>query len=260
MEQYSLEPTQWNIIYDGKEMQAIGSRRLYEFIIYLISKPLKNTKTRYKLIEDQLTKIFPLPKKLDAIYHYLRSREFSFSKYILKLIDEQFLEAYLSKWKILDRIRIIWSSFEDGISAETSRYGNQCLIKVDLYKFISWNDDMKVSGGSTIGNNGCDTVLSCLLFTISHEICHCLLQLASPTIIDGNNIIMRSKDPFVHKKMLKKYNDKSILDNGEVLFVFGQRSGEFGPYNGIETIGGHQGMFMQLLEGRFGQKQPSHSL
>eukprot|EP00944_MAST-04C_sp_MAST-4C-sp1_P002841 g2841.t1 len=260
MEHYSLKATQWTIQYDGKQMQAIGSRRLYEFILYLISNPLENTKNRYKAIEQQLAKLFPLPKKPDAIYHYLRTREYAISKYLVKMTDEHFLDAYLSKWKILDRIRIIWSSFESGVSASTSRYGNQCLIKVDLYKFVLWLDDLKVAGGASIGSNGCQSVLGCILYTVCHEVCHCLLQMASPTILDGENIVMRSKDPFLHNKMLKKYNDKSILDSGEVVFVFGQRSGEFGAYNGIETDGGHRGVFMQLLEFRFGQKQPSHSL
>ena len=260
MEKYPLESTQWKIQYNGKKMQAIGSRRLYEFIVYLISNPLENTKNRYKSIEQQLAKLFLVPKKPDAVYHYLRSHEYAFSKYIVKLIDEQFLDAYLTKWKILDRIRLIWSSFEHGISAETSRYGIQCLIKLDLFKFTSWSDDLKVAGGASIGSNDCQSVLGCILYTVCHEICHCLLQLASPTIVDGNDIIMRSKDAFVHQKMLIKYSDKSILDNGEVVFVFGQRSGEFGAYNGIETDGGHRGVFMQLLEFRFGQKQPNHSL
>ena len=83
--------------------------------------------------------------------------------------------------------------------------------------------------------------------------------MASPTILDGNKIIMRSKDFFEHKEMKKKYEDKAYL-NGHPLFVFGQKSNEFGPYDGQETGGGHKGIFMQILEGRFGQKIAQHNL
>ena len=60
--------------------------------------------------------------------------------------------------------------------------------------------------------------------------------MASPVILHGNKIIMRSKDIFEHKEMKKTYEDKAYL-NGQPLFAFGQKSDEFGPYDGQETGG-----------------------
>ena len=97
MEQYPLETSEWEIKYEGKYMKAIGSRRMFEFILYLAKHPLKEHQKRYKSIEKKLNKIFHLPKTPGTIYHYLLNKEYMLSKYMVKMIDAQFLDGYLAK-------------------------------------------------------------------------------------------------------------------------------------------------------------------
>ena len=192
----------WDIYYNNKCMKATGNRRLFDFIKYLASTPLDNIPARYQRIEQQLDKIFVLPQRPADVYEYLVQKEYKLSKYMIRYIDEEFLDSKLKELNIVDNIQIIFSSFKNGSSASAERYGSHSLIRLDLFKFISWVDDLKVAQGTSIGNNGCKSVLGCILRTVAHECVHAILVLSIDTIIDNDKIIVRDKDFFKHIEMV----------------------------------------------------------
>jgi len=248
----------WDIFYNDKCMKAIGNRKLYDFLRYLASTPLEQIQQRYKRIEKKLEKLFVLPSTPADRYKYLVKNEYMLSKYMIKHIDEEFLNGKLKQFGIVDDIQIIFDSFTKGTSASTSRYGRHCLIRLDLYKYLAWEDRMNVFNAVSIGQNGCNNVLSCILKTVAHEVCHCLLQLGTPIILDGDKIIIRSKDPFKHMEMIKIYKDTSFINN-QPHFTFGQVKNEFGLFDGNQTVN-HMSFFMKILQNRFGQSIAEHSL
>ena len=156
---------------------------------------------------------------------------------------------------------MIWASQEQGVSASTMRYGNHCIIKVNLYSFVSWIENLKVKQGKSIGNNSCASIFDCIVKTVAHEIVHAILQIGSPCIIDTDTkeILMRSKDQVEHYKLKKKYKDSAYIENYPY-FVFGQTHEGPGSQQGKGAPGGHYNTFMTILINIFGQQIPQHNL
>ena len=254
-----LQTSKWEMTYRGKRVIAIGNKKMYDWLHYLANTPLENIPKRYKFIENAIGDLLNIPKRPLDTYEYLLSKEFMLSKYMVRYIDRQFLDSKLSELNILDDFQMIFDSFSGGTSASTSIYGKHVLIKIDVFKFVNWIDTMHVHKAKSIGN-GCSHIIACMLKTLCHEMVHGLLQKFTPTILDehGRSVVIRSKNPFEHQKMLESYSDRSFV-NGKPHFVFGQVKNEFQIFDGNQTPGGHMSFFMRILKNRFGQTVAEHT-
>jgi len=257
--------TEWKLKFRKKIMLAYGDRRMYELIKYLACTPIRDHKEKYEKVRDEVEGIFwEKNVSTDVVYNLLKEQEYTVGRLIILLIDRYFLDSTLYTWGELDRIQLIWGSHDSGVSASTMRYGSHCLIKVNLFAFVSWIETLKVKKGTSIGNNNCKAIIDCIVHTVAHEMTHCFLQLGTPAIVDSKKgeILIREKDPFLHLKMTKKYKDNAyVYDNGIKVpyFVFGQQS-EGPGLDGGGTSGGHYNTFMSILKLRFGQEIPQHNL
>ena len=196
-----LQTSKWEMIYRGKRVTAIGNKKMYDWLHHLANTPLENIPKRYQFIETAIGELLNIPNRPADTYEYLLSKEFMLSKYMMKYIDNQFLDSKLTQIHMLDDFQMVFDSFSAGTSASTSIYGKHVLIKIDVFKFVNWIDTMHVHKAKSIGD-GCSHIITCMLKTLCHEMVHGLLQKFTPTILDehGRSVVIRSKNPFEHQK------------------------------------------------------------
>ena len=268
LNKYSDTHDEFDIRFRGDKMTAIGSERAYEFIVYLANNKIEDHDQKYKAINKVMERLFPSNAvnsesiATDTTYSQLYQQEFVISRLLIALIDRHFFDNSLRTWGWDDRVQIIWGSHHGGVSASTMRYGNHTIIKVNLFAFVSWINDLKIKDGKSLGNNNCRSIIDCIVKTVCHEMVHFILQ-QTPCIIDKDKgeILIRSKSIREHYKLKAKYTDKAYIPNSTVpYFAFGQLKEGPGSSSLTGSDGGHLNTFMCILINWFGQSIPQHNL
>ena len=270
LNEYSDTHNEFDITFRGETMTAIGSERAYQFIVYLANNKTKDHKQKYKAITTVMERLFPSNAvnsesvKADTTYSQLYQQEFVISRLLIALIDKHFFDNSLRTCGWDDRVQIIWGSHHGGVSASTMRYGNHTIIKVNLFAFVSWINDLKIKDGKSLGNNGCNSIIDCIVQTVCHEMVHFILQ-QTPCIIDKNKgeILIRSKSIKEHYKLKDTYDDNAYIDlNLKTVpyFAFGQKEEGPGSSSLTGSDGGHLNTFMCILVNWFDQSIPQHNL
>ena len=254
LDKYSDQHKLFEIKFNGKTCKAIGSERKYQWMKYLAMTPFS---PQYLKVVGPIRNLFPDHMKTDDLYMYFVDNEYHITMMFLVLFDIYFFDSVLQSNGWINQVKIIWQSLENGTSASTQTIGTYTLIKVNLFAFINWIDTMKAKNGTSISKTKCSNVISCLAFTIGHELGHYVCQNGTPCVIYKDQILIRSKDPFEHARLSKIYTDKSITKKG-IYFAFGQKQIGPGKYKKGED-GGHHSTFISILRLRFGQQRASHS-
>ena len=219
---------EFNITWNGKEVKARGSKKLYELLMEF--KGVKYSQTQVQSKDNLIV------RKLQTEYGTFDKNNMLFAQMQLKA-QEGILDSMLTEINtvffqnrlqpILGKIDIIFSTLESGIAGSTTILKNTVLIEINLLQFIAWFNVLKGQRKQSMGTENCDSILKCMLKTLQHELVHAICILCSPTI----------------------YVNGTAIGSFCTLNVKGDTS---------NAATGHSTWYMDLLGNIFGQKNDFH--
>jgi hypothetical protein len=226
--QKQKQTEEFTITWNGKQVKAHGSKKLYDLLMEF--KSVKYSQTQVQNKDNRIVrKLQSQYGTFDKTNMLFAQMQFKGQKVILDSmlteIDTIFFQNRLQP--IVDKIDIIFSTLESGIAGSTTILKNTVLIEINLLQFIAWFNVLKGQRKQSIGTENCDSILKCMLKTLQHELVHAICILCSPT-----------------------------------LYVDGKRIGTVGTLNlngdNSNAATGHSTWYMDLLRDIFGQKNDFH--
>tara|TARA_Y100000389_G_scaffold96696_1_gene93333 strand:+ start:5577 stop:6335 length:759 start_codon:yes stop_codon:yes gene_type:complete len=226
--QIPKQTEEFTITWNGKQVKARGSKKLYDLLIEFKSVKYSQTQVQSKdtLIVRTLQRQYGTVDRTNMLFAHMQLKaQEGILDSMLTEIDTIFFKKRLQP--IIGKIDAIFSTLESGIAGSITILKNTVLIEINLLQFIVWFNVLKGQRKQSMGTENCDSILKCMLKTLQHELVHAICILCSPTI----------------------YVNGKAIGSLSTLNVKGDNS---------NAATGHSTWYMDLLGNIFGQKNDFH--